>query len=126
MKRTVAAFCIVLIVLLLCLAGIQTARQITTEAVASLEELKVLVSQEDFSAALELSRSIRESWVKKHRILCLYMSHDRLEKIDESMSAIIPLIQYKESGHILSECDRMIAQIQDLQESESPNWENIL
>ena len=126
MKRTIAAIVLMMIILSLCIAGTYMAKQITENNIHMVEEIKASVEQENFSGSLALSHSLQDRWQKSRKVLCLYMSHTRLESIEEAISSIIPLIQYKETGSALSTCDRIIVQLKGLQKSEIPLLENIL
>ena len=126
MKRPLIALILFFLILFLCLLASYNAMQMAEDTVEALKELQERIRSEDFSSALSIGRRLQESWEKRHLILCTYMAHDRLEEIDQSISAMLPLIEYQESGHILSECDRIIAQVRYLRESERFHLENIL
>lgn len=79
----------------------------------------------DNETALTLSKKAVEDWHASHEILCTYMPHAKLEAIDQTLAALPMLSFYGTTDQFTAECDRGIAQINYLNESEIPAIQNI-
>ena len=47
-----------------------------------------------------------EAWERQRRYLCTYMSHTKLETIDQSLAALRPLASYETWDQFTAECRR--------------------
>lgn len=125
MKRMWAALALALFTVCLGVLGITHTRNVTSRMIQTISAAKSAGEAGDDAAAYVISRQAAEDWKNAHRILCLYMVHSRLEAIDQTLAALPELCLGDETREFLSQCDCGILQIDYLNESEIPNFDNI-
>lgn len=125
MKRLWIALALISIVLVTCVIGISYTQKITSEMTQTVEAAKEAQKRGDVNAAYELSTTAKNNWKDAHRVLCVYMVHNDLEEIDQTLALLPELCRNGAKDSFLSECDRGLTLISSLNESESPNIENI-
>ncbi len=125
MKRIWAALTLFVLTVAVCVAGIACTERITSQMTETVTMAKDAQERGDAAAACRLSEQAVKDWRGAHRVLCVYMVHDRLEEIDKTLTALPELCRNGAEDAFLSECDRGLTQISYLNESEVPNLENI-
>lgn len=125
MKRLWAALILLVLLVTACIIGICHTRNVTADMVRTVSQAKAAQERGDTKAAFRLSEKARGDWRGKHRVLCVYMVHNRLEEVDQTLSALPELCRNGAKDAFLSECDKGLAQLSYLDESEIPNLENI-
>lgn len=126
MKRAWAAVAMIAAAVILCILGLFT----TNRNIASLTELidkaESAISQGDSQQAAQYSAEIVELWNSHYRVLCTYISHEKLELIDQSIATLQTNLRFKEYNQFCTELDRASAQLAHLRDTEMPTLENIL
>jgi hypothetical protein len=125
MKRMWAALALCAILVTVCALGITNTQKVTVQMIQTVADAKKARAAGDADAALRLSRQAAKSWRGAHRVLCIYMVHSRLEEIDQTLSGLPELCGNESKEQFLSDCDKGLAQLSYLTESEIPNLENI-
>lgn len=125
MKRIWASVIIFVVLIVVCILGTISTKNITTEVAQTVQGAKNAAESGDNSKAYTLSQKAVTDWHQKHEILCTYMPHARLESIDQTLAALPSLIHYGSTDQFSAECDRGITQIEYLNESETPIIQNI-
>lgn len=125
MKRLWASAIILVLVVVACIFGSNKTKQISKDMTQTIASAKNAANGGDMNTALKLSEKAITDWQDSHRILCMYMPHDRLESIDQTLSALPMLSYYGTTDQFTADCDRSITQIKYLNESELANLENI-
>ena len=125
MKRIWAALTLLVLTVAICAVGIGYTRNVTAKMTQTVSQAKAAQKRGDDAAACKLSEEAREDWKDAHRLLCVYMVHDRLEAIDVTLAAMPELCRNGAKDEFLSYCDQGLLQISYLNESEIPNLENI-
>lgn len=125
MKRVV--FAAALLVLLIsfnffCLFSVEKIKNETTE---KLGELYLCVKGENPLKTASECEKFTEYWLSRHHILCLIVRHDLLDQITISVSRLVPLSEFGETGELASEINRCRFLIEEIWDSERPLFRNI-
>ncbi len=125
MKRMWAALILLILTVAACVVGIACTKRITSQMMQTVTMAKEAQERDDKKTAYQLSQQAAKDWRGAHRILCIYMVHDRLEAIDQTLCALPELCRNGAKDSFLSECDCGLTQISYLNESEIPNLDNV-
>lgn len=126
MKRVWAAIAMVILLLVLCITGLIFTHENISSLTNKIEETKNLVSQGEIEQAKQSNQELTQMWDDHYRVFCTYISHDKLEAIDQSMATLSTKLEYQEYSEFTTELDRACAQLRHLQDTELPTLENIL
>lgn len=126
MNRVWGAGVLLAVLTALCLWGISSTDAASQEISLSLEAAREAVQEENWEKAAEISQICRTKWNRMHSYLCLYISHSKLEAIDQSIALLEPLAAEPSKEQLAAELSRCLTQIRMLKESEYPTIENIL
>ncbi|HHV32034.1 MAG: DUF4363 family protein [Ruminococcaceae bacterium] len=125
MKRIWVSGIIFVLLLAMCIFGIINTQKVSSEVEQTIELAKQAAEVGDLKTAYQMSQKAVADWHQKHKILCVYMSHAKLEAIDQTLAALPALVKNEANEQFEGECDRGITQIQYLNESEIPTIQNI-
>lgn len=126
MKRLWAAVIILIFLLFICSVGSKTTVQSTSQMTSQLNTLKAEVSKHNTATALAMSQDIIHRWNHEHSILCMYISHEHIEQIDQTLSVLPAYIQNDSYDAFQAECDRACLLIRRLNDTEQLSLENFL
>lgn len=84
------------------------------------------VTNQEYSKALDEAKNLDISWKKSHHILEIFIHHEALENVDQSLSVINTAIDKESWDDFWSESARVASQIENLHDSENPSIGNIL
>lgn len=126
MKRAWAAIIMVAVLVVLCTAVPIFTHQHIASLTDKINETKTQVSQGNIEEVERLSQEISLMWNKHYQIFCTYISHEKLEAIDQSISTLQTNLEYEEYAEFTTELDRACSQLKHLQDTEMPVLENIL
>ena len=124
MNRIFAAWGVFLVTAGLCAAGFFH----TQSSVRELERLtqRTESASGNLSQAADCAGALLDAWGQAHGALSLYLSHARLDALDEAFSSLPVLAQDENWGEFRVECRRAQLLLRRLRESELPLPENIL
>ena len=105
-KKGIAAVLLALFLLGLSLTGLFYTNYTADEMDRLLTEALKASQDQDRDKAVEFSEKAFEAWERQHRYLCTYMSHTKLETIDQSLAALSPLAAYETWDQFTAECRR--------------------
>jgi hypothetical protein len=125
MKRVWISVGIFVVLVAVCILGTVNTMRISDEMTITVTNAKKAAESGNNETALTLSKKAVEDWHKNHEVLCTYMPHAKLEAIDQTLAALPMLSFYGTTDQFTAECDRGIAQINYLNESEIPVMQNI-
>ena len=125
MKRLWVSAILFVVLLTVCIWGINTTNRLSAEMTAVVSSAKKAAENGNNDSALALSKKAVSDWNGCHEVLCTYMPHSKLEAIDQTLAALPMLCYYGATDQFTAECDRGITQIKYLNESEVPVLENI-
>lgn len=126
MKRLWVSGVLLVLLLWCCWAGNRTAYGAADSLSGSLQQVKSLVSQENYETALAATQDLERQWQGYRWRLELFLPHDDLAAAEASLLRLPALLQSRELGMLQAGCDETAAQIQHLAESETLTWENLL
>ena len=118
MKRLWAAAALLLAALALCIFGARYTRQASGAIQETLLQAEEAGRAEDGPAAVRLE--------EYGRVLRTYTPHSRLEGLEQSLAALLPLAENGAFSDYSTECVRARTQFAMLLEMDLPFWENIL
>lgn len=84
------------------------------------------VSAGKYSEASDEAKNLDISWKKAHHILEIFIHHESLENVDQSLSVISTSIDKRQWDDFWTESARVTTQIENLHDSENPSIGNIL
>jgi hypothetical protein len=125
MKRLWISVGIFVVLVTICTLGTLNTKQVSEEMIHTITSAKKAAENGNNETALSLSKKAVDDWHTSHKILCTYMPHAKLEAIDQTLAALPMLSFYGTTDQFTAECDRGIAQINYLNESEIPAIQNI-
>ncbi len=126
MKRLWVSGFLLVILLVLCGLGSYTTSGCCSSLSSQLNRLKSEIHQGNISTALAISQSLQRQWETEHRRLCIFMPHDDLAPVGETLSQLPALIRNGETGLLESRCDLVNAQLEQLAEGETFTLDNLL
>ena len=123
MRRIWAAVIFVSAVLLL--SFLET--KITVSACNEIDRFvdKVNISESAQETVSDCDELIK-AWEKRKNILDIFLNHEQVNKISETVSAIRAFASSNSECDVLSECERLCSMAQSLRDSEKLLIENIL
>lgn len=126
MNRIWTAISILLVLMIGCITELTYINKITNDMKDRLLEINQYVENNSMETALKSSNELHEEWDKNHSIMALFITHDRLENIDQSVEIINANIKSDESSDFFTESARLYAQLNHLKDTELPTINNIL
>ena len=126
MKRLWVAAIIFAFLIVLCGIGVHSTETITQDMEQKITDARRAAEAGNREQAYILSTEAFESWHEYHHVLYMYITHSKLEAVDQILAGLPSLIKYGADDQFFSECDRGLMQIQYLTDSELPNIRNIL
>jgi len=126
MKRIWVSIIILILLISVCSLGAQASQTHTDHILSTITALKDTAESGEEERAVSMSVALIDEWEESHRVLCMYMSHNRLEAIDDTIAALPSLLRGGERAQFTAECERAAAQIRQLTVTEQFSLENIL
>ena len=99
---------------------------ITDKVADTIVSLQKHIANEEYSKASDESKNLDMVWRDSHHILEVFIHHEALENIDQSISVINTSIERGCWDDFWSESSRVTSQIENLHDSEKPSVGNIL
>lgn len=123
-KRTVTAIAFLLLSFLLTFISLNATKNIAAEISGSAEKINQLILYRPDNAETEYSL-LSEKWQADYKILSTYISHQHLENIEHSISALESYIKLGDYTSAQIICAEISASIKHLYRSELPLIQNI-
>jgi len=116
----------ILIAGFICGTEIFTVKSNANKYTEELNQVSLLMSEERFDEASELSRDILKSWTISAKHLDKYLYHDYIDDITEEMSSLPVNSKSKDKSAVRAQIEQIKIQLTSLKESELPYMHNIL
>lgn len=126
MKRVWVALVMMCTVFALCITELIIANKMTDHLSETLEKAQNCVKEQQIEQALQYSDRVAEDWEHYHKILSMFLIHDRLEQIDQSLAVLDTNLKCEQYDDFLSEASRTTAQLEHIKDTELPTIQNIL
>ena len=126
MNRTITITILFIIVAVLSTMGIMNTYQMKTQMKEYLLAAEQAAMQGDIEKAVKASENIQKQWDEQEKWLLLYVKHNEIDTINQSISELKFLIQYQDTAEFCSKINETITMIEHVWESELPIFKNIL
>lgn len=126
MKRIWIAITALVIIVGLCIGEIIWISNITNNIKTQIDSVSQLVSDGNIEDAVSLSEEILDEWDNKHNKLAVFIDHNSLEGIDQSMDVIDTCLVTNNIPQFYIEVAKIDALLEDLTDTEMPSLYNIL
>ena len=126
MKRVLLAGIILTLLLAFCGFSIHRIVSLEGEIGQRLREIEQAALSGDGAATFRLTRSFCQDWEGWEAQLASLVQHHALERIDESVARLLPLLAAGEEGGFLSELAVIRALSAHIRESELPYPKNLI
>ena len=127
MKKLVITFFIAIIsVAICCCCTVYVARS-ADEAKVYVEKSQNYVEKSQPKMALKEIGLLEDFWENNHDMLAMILHHEMLEEIESSIALMRSSLEYSEdNSDFWNESTSMVVKLENLKESEMPNWPNIM
>ena len=126
MNRAVIISVLFILVAMLSTMGIMNTYHMKTQMKEYLMAAEQAAIQGDIETAVKESENIQKKWDEKETWLLLYVKHNEIDTINQSISELKFLIQYQDTAEFCSKINETITMIEHVWESELPIFKNIL
>ena len=126
MKRVWIAVGVFVILIGLCIGEFFVTSNMTIRLTDTLFSAQKAVEDGDMGKASKITEELGKSWDSDHKILSMFIQHQRLEQIDQSFAVMDANLKAQQLEDYLAEVNRALAQLDHLQDTEMPTAENIL
>lgn len=126
MNRTITITILFIIVAVLSTMGIMNTYQMKTQMKEYLLAAGQAAMQGNIEKAVKESENIQKQWDEQEKWLLLYVKHNEIDTINQSISELKFLIQYQDTAEFCSKINETITMIEHVWESELPIFKNIL
>ena len=126
MKRIWIAITALVIIVGLCIGEIIWISNVTDNIKTQMDSVNELVSDGNIEEAKSLSEEILDEWDNIHNKLAVFIDHNSLEGIDQSMDVIDTCLVTNNIPQFYIEVAKIDALLEDLTDTEMPSLYNIL
>lgn len=126
MKRLWISIGLFVSVLLLCIYELFAIRDISEKSEYHIMVMQERIEKNDINGAIEVSRELNELWDKNYTILTIFIHHDPLEEIEQTLRIINTSIVQQDIDSFWTESTRAYIQITKLSDTDIPSIGNIL
>ena len=125
MKRVYVALALLAVITVSCIVSIRMEKKTLTHMIRMTEELERYCRAGDTENARATAVRLEDEFTDKSRSFALFLHHNVLVEIEESLVVLPDYLQYGETEHALSEIIRSRLYLQKQLEAELPTWDNI-
>ena len=126
MNRAVIISVLFILVAMLSTMGIMNTYHMKTQMKEYLMAAEQAAIQGDIEKAVKESENIQKKWDEKEKWLLLYVKHNEIDTINQSISELKFLIQYQDTAEFCSKINETITMIEHVWESELQIYKHIL
>ena len=127
MKKLVITFFIALISVAICCGCTVYVAQSADEAKIYVEKTQDYVEKSQPKMALKEIGLLEDFWKNNHDVLAMILHHEMLEEIENSIALMWSSLEYSDdNSDFWNESTSMVVKLENLKESEMPNWPNIM
>ncbi len=98
----------------------------STEFFDLVETAEVYFSEREFSKSYNTLDSATKKWEKSEKILNIFLSHEKVDEVEESLSELSKHAENKDKTLFYATSEKAKRQLLCLKQSELPNLENIM
>ena len=126
MNRITIALLLLISVIGICIFEVLKIKNVSDKVINDLTLIQKYIADGDTQKALSLSSDVCDNWQNNNTIIAIFVQHDSLENIEQSLALMKSAIEQDEISSFWAENIRSIVQITNLSDTEFPNIENIL
>ena len=125
MKRVYVALVLLLAVTVGCIVSIILETRQFKSMIDTTNEIERCCLADDIARATQLAKGLQQKFATKSDIYALFLHHNMLLEIEESLVVIPYHLRCGEIDHVLSEIARCRLYLETQMETEMPTWDNI-
>lgn len=126
MKKLIFALSVLTLIIVLGTVSLFYLNNTKKEIELSLQEITKLVEEKNYINASEKADALYNLFEKKTDFLILFIKHDSVEELEETLMRLSPLIENKDTSEFLAEVSKAEGLAEKLFEHEVPSLKNIL
>ncbi|MBQ5321179.1 MAG: DUF4363 family protein [Oscillospiraceae bacterium] len=126
MKRLITAISILLVSAALSVLSLFYLNSVKNKITSELYEISSLIEKENLPAAAARSDELYNYYSEINDILVVFLEHERLEELEETLSRLSPLIASGDLGEFSAEISKAETLSEKLYDHEQPKLKNIL
>lgn len=125
MKKLIFSIGILVFILVMGVFSLFILNNVKNNITGQLQNITVLVESEDYETALKKSDALYEYFKEKSDIMIVFIKHDSIEELEETLSRLSPLIKNQDKSEFLAEVSKAEGLAEKLFEHEVPSIKNI-
>ena len=126
MKRAYVALALLVVVAVGCVVSILLETRELSAMIRTTDEIERYCHDGDIAKAERLADTLKDEFSQKSDAFALFLHHNVLLEIEESLVALPYHLRCGEIDHVLSELARCRLFLETQLETELPTWDNIL
>ncbi len=126
MKRIWVALALMIICVSFAVAEFMIVKNNTDYFLQEIKASDYYFSKKEYTTATEILDSAHTKWENSEKAMNVFLSHEKVDEIEESLSELSKFAEYKEEPHFEATYEKTKRQLLCLKQSELPNLENIM
>jgi hypothetical protein len=126
MNRLYIAIGTIVLIISISVISLFSLKNTTKEIAFRLDEIKTYSKEEKIEDAIKSADKLYNFFSKKSDMLILFIRHDSIEELEETLSRLSPLLENQDSSEFYAEVSKAIGLTEKLINHELPLIKNIL
>lgn len=126
MKRIWVALTLMTVCISLAISEFLIVKNKTEYFLEEISTANYYFSKKEYNISTEILDSLRKKWENSEKALNVFLSHEKVDEIEESLSELSQYCEQKELPRFQATFEKTKRQLLCLKQSELPNLENIL
>ncbi len=126
MKRIWVALALMIICISFAVAEFMIVKNKTDYFLEEIKASDYYFSKKEYTTATKILKSAHKKWENSEKAINVFLSHEKVDEIEESLSELSKYAQYKEKTDFEATLEKTKRQLLCLKQSELPNLENIM
>lgn len=128
MKKVVGALILAIISVVVCFICLFYIENVSEKALHSVSEVQTAIENKNYEYAKMSAEELENLWNTKSKILSIFVHHEMLENIDESIKSInVIMSDFEENDKtdLKISCQKTQSLLENFKDSEKPTIDNI-
>ncbi len=126
MKRVIAAFVLLLSVVVGCVVSLHVSGREFSHLITLARNAELRYQNGDMDGALQAAEQLAKEYPERTRHFALFLSHQALTDLEKSATSLPLILRYGEPRDFVAEARRCRLMLERLWDQGLPLWENIL
>lgn len=126
LKRLWIAFGLIVAIFTVYVLETRTTDKVCADISYDLEIVKSYVENKEYTKALDYSEHIVDSWDRNHKLLSLFLIHEDLDDIDQSIEVLPVKLKNQDYSDFLSELSKIKTEVNSIKDNEDLTIENVI